>query len=231
MNKSYYIDEWAKYRGYSMKELAQEAGIGTATITRIRKRDGGRSSTIRKIAAALSISVEELQELPPVGSFRKTVDTVNEQAELADGFDGIIRDIGNIDTKYLIPLLSEIPEGPWETWFTGSPLELSREYVFRSPGVKGENVFAIRLSDNSMEPVINYDDVLFVNPEKEINNNNGETRLVRTDEKIMIRYVYKFDLRNRSYYRLASEKYDDQIIHCHDATIYKLLGIIQIRTF
>ena len=231
MKYDYYIREWATYRGLNLYELANKAEISKTTLFNISKTGKAFASTLRKIASALDISVEQLHELPPVGSYRKTADTVNEQVESADVFDGIIRDIGNIDTKYLIPLLSEIPEGPWETWFTGSPLELSNEYVFRSPGVKGENVFAIRLSDNSMEPVINYDDVLFVNPEKGINNNNGETRLVRTDEKIMIRYVYKFDLRNRSYYRLASEKYDDQIIHCHDATIYKLLGIIQIRTF
>ena len=225
MNHEYYIKEWSRYRGLSLYEVASMANIGQSTIYRIIRTGRLYPSSARKIASALNISVEELQELPPVGSYRKAVDIVNEHAESADVYEGIIRDIGSIDPKYLIPLLTKIPEGPWEKWFTGSILELSSEYVFRPPGVTGKNVFAFRMHEKAMEPVIYRGDALFIDPEEEISDNNGETRLIRTDVGIMIRSVYNIDVPNGPYYRIASEVYEEVIIHFRDAIVYKIAGV------
>jgi transcriptional regulator with XRE-family HTH domain len=231
MKYDYYIREWATYRGLNLYELANIAGISKTTIFNISKTGKAYASTLRKIASALNISVEQLHELPPVGSYRKVTDSAQVLSESADGFEGIIRDVRDIDPKYLIPLLREIPDGPWEEWFTGSILELSSEYVFRPPGVMGKSVFAFRMNDNAMEPDIYPGDVLFIDPEEEISDNNGETRLVRTDANILIRSVYNIDVPKGPYYRLASEVNKDAIVHFRDAIVYKIVASFQIGEF
>ena len=45
----------------SQEELAEESGVGRATISRIERGEtGAHGRTLRKLAAALSVGVEEL---------------------------------------------------------------------------------------------------------------------------------------------------------------------------
>jgi transcriptional regulator with XRE-family HTH domain len=50
-----------RLRAMSQEELAEESGVGRATISRIeRAQTGAHGRTLRKLAAALGVRVEEL---------------------------------------------------------------------------------------------------------------------------------------------------------------------------
>ena len=50
-----------RLRAMSQEELAEESGVGRATISRIERGEtGAHGRTLRKLAAALSVGVEEL---------------------------------------------------------------------------------------------------------------------------------------------------------------------------
>jgi len=50
-----------RLRAMSQEELAEESGVGGATISRIgRGEPGAHGRTLRKLAAALGVGVEEL---------------------------------------------------------------------------------------------------------------------------------------------------------------------------
>jgi transcriptional regulator with XRE-family HTH domain len=50
-----------RLRAMSQEELAAESGVGRATISRIERGEtGAHGRTLRKLAAALSVGVEEL---------------------------------------------------------------------------------------------------------------------------------------------------------------------------
>ena len=53
-----------RLRAMSQEELAEESGVGRATISRIERGEtGAHGRTLRKLAAALSVGVEELVRL------------------------------------------------------------------------------------------------------------------------------------------------------------------------
>jgi transcriptional regulator with XRE-family HTH domain len=60
------LKEWREARGLTQKELSLEAGVGEKTIARIELGDSVRTTTARKVADALSVSVADLMENPPV---------------------------------------------------------------------------------------------------------------------------------------------------------------------
>ena len=50
-----------RLRALSQEELAEESGVGRATISRIERGEtGAHGRTLRKLAVALSVGVEEL---------------------------------------------------------------------------------------------------------------------------------------------------------------------------
>ena len=50
-----------RLRAMSQEELAEESGVGRATISRIERAEtGAHGRTLRKLAAALGVGVEEL---------------------------------------------------------------------------------------------------------------------------------------------------------------------------
>ncbi len=53
-----------RLRAMSQEELAEESGVGRATISRIERGEtGAHGRTLRKLAGALSVGVEELVRL------------------------------------------------------------------------------------------------------------------------------------------------------------------------
>jgi transcriptional regulator with XRE-family HTH domain len=58
--------EWREARGLTQKELSGVAGVGEVTVARIEAGASVIPPTARKIAGALSISVADLLEKPPV---------------------------------------------------------------------------------------------------------------------------------------------------------------------
>jgi transcriptional regulator with XRE-family HTH domain len=58
------LRELRKLRALSQDELAEAAGVGRATISRIeRKETGAHGRTLRKLAKALGVDVSELVEV------------------------------------------------------------------------------------------------------------------------------------------------------------------------
>lgn len=51
---------WRERKLITQRELAKRAGVGLATIVRIEHGEAARISTLRKLAAALELSAEEL---------------------------------------------------------------------------------------------------------------------------------------------------------------------------
>jgi transcriptional regulator with XRE-family HTH domain len=60
------LKEWREARGFTQKELSLEAGVGAKTIARIELGDSVRTTTARKVADALGVTVVDLMENPPV---------------------------------------------------------------------------------------------------------------------------------------------------------------------
>lgn len=55
------LKELRKLRALSQQELAEAAGIGRATLSRIERGEtGAHGRTLRRLAEALGVSVEEL---------------------------------------------------------------------------------------------------------------------------------------------------------------------------
>jgi transcriptional regulator with XRE-family HTH domain len=58
------LRELRKLRALSQDELAEVAGVGRATISRIERREtGAHGRTLRKLARALGVDVSELVEV------------------------------------------------------------------------------------------------------------------------------------------------------------------------
>jgi transcriptional regulator with XRE-family HTH domain len=55
------LKELRRLRALSQEELAEASGVGRATISRIERREtGAHGRTLRRLAAALEVGVEEL---------------------------------------------------------------------------------------------------------------------------------------------------------------------------
>ena len=55
---------WRERKLITQRELAARSGVGLATIVRIEHGEAGRISTLRRLAAGLDVSAEELQRGP-----------------------------------------------------------------------------------------------------------------------------------------------------------------------
>jgi transcriptional regulator with XRE-family HTH domain len=60
------LREWREARGLTQDELAHEAAVGPKTIARIELGDSVRTTTARKVADAIGVSVADLMRNPPV---------------------------------------------------------------------------------------------------------------------------------------------------------------------
>ena len=59
------IKEWRALLGLSLDDLSEKSGVGKSNISRIENHlQQPRPSTLRKIAAALGVEVEDLWSLP-----------------------------------------------------------------------------------------------------------------------------------------------------------------------
>ena len=54
------LREWRQRRLLTQEELAEKAGVGVTTIVRIEAGQSARISTLRKLAAALDVTPEQL---------------------------------------------------------------------------------------------------------------------------------------------------------------------------
>lgn len=58
------LQDWRKWRGLSMRELAARAGVDPVTIMRAEQRGHARPVTARKVAGVLGIDPAALREVP-----------------------------------------------------------------------------------------------------------------------------------------------------------------------
>ena len=66
-----------------------------------------------------------------------------------------------------IPILTEIPSGPWRRWMDSRATETGTDYLAAPHDIPGENLFAVRVTEHSMEPVISPGDIVIINPHRE----------------------------------------------------------------
>ncbi len=88
-----------------------------------------------------------------------------------------------------IPILAKIPAGPWETWLDPYEVRFAEEYV-EHPNVKGENLFAVRVKGDSMEPRLYEGDVLIIDPHRQF---DGGIAVIRHGWEYKIRFVRKLN--------------------------------------
>ncbi len=63
-----HVRDWRTYRAWSQAQLADRAGVALSTVTRAEKGLNINGSSARKLAEALSITVEDFYREPPASS-------------------------------------------------------------------------------------------------------------------------------------------------------------------
>lgn len=69
------------------------------------------------------------------------------------------------NTEAQIPILADIPAGPWENWIDSYAPGAGDDYI-DVPEIKGRNLFGIRVKGDSMEPNLRERDILIIDPHK-----------------------------------------------------------------
>jgi transcriptional regulator with XRE-family HTH domain len=95
------MKEWREARGFTQRELAVAAGVGDKTVARIELGDSVRTTTARKVADALDVTVADLMSSPPVPLAEAPPETgpvrraVHDEATVADSVKPTI--FGHLD--------------------------------------------------------------------------------------------------------------------------------------
>ena len=115
--------------------------------------------------------------------------------------------IANDDLKTPgIPLLANIPAGPWMYWKDSYAAGAGDEYIY-CPDIKGNNLFAVRVEGDSMEPLLFNKNILVIDPHKKFIKGIA---VVRHHWGYKIRNVKK---RGNTYLLMpANLKYDEEEI-------------------
>lgn len=93
----------------------------------------------------------------------------------------------------LIPIIADIPAGDWREWFDSYAAGAGDDYI-AAPEVKGDNLFAIRVIGDSMEPLLFEGDILVIDPHKEYRHG-----------LVVVRHHWGYKIRN--VYRKSKLKY------------------------
>ena len=107
-----------------------------------------------------------------------------------------------------IPIIADIPAGDWRFWYDSYAAGVGEDYIVATPDVKGENLIAVRVEGDSMEPKLHEGDILIINPHKEF---HAGIAVVRHGEGFKIRNVRKVSSR-RWYLMPQNPKYKDEDI-------------------
>jgi len=139
------------------------------------------------------------------------------------------------ENKQFIPVIADIPAGPWQQWIDSYAAGAGDDYVAAS-NVKGSNLFAIRVIGDSMEPLLFEGDILVIDPHKEFTHglavvrHNWEYKIRDVEErKARIGYVHRRS--ERKYYLCPqNKKYDaEEITADNETRIYVPVKVISMR--
>lgn len=124
-----------------------------------------------------------------------------------------------------IPLIGKVPAGNWHYWID-SYVQDSSDSVINIPGIDGENLFAIRVDGDSMEPQLYDGDILIINPEKEWSNGIA---LISHNVLLQVRIVRKIE--GRKYLLIpCNPKYESEEIARDETTqLYVPVKIISMK--
>ena len=202
MSFSQKVTQLLKENGMTKAALAKEAGIPYTTLDSMLKRetDTARLATVFRMAKALGVSVEELvlDEESGKSKLSREEERILELYSILDsrGRDTVLSvlktEADNSRSKsaeeklsfpvYTLPAAAGL----------GSPLfSEDRELVFYEKGEIPEDVdFGIRISGDSMEPLISDGDIAYVKKCKTLEN--GEIGIfIRNGESLCKRYEQK----------------------------------------
>lgn len=128
------------------------------------------------------------------------------------------------ETKLSIPIISDIPSGKWEIWFDNYKPGINDGYIELSD-IKGSNLFAVRVPDDSMEPSLSKGNILIVNPAKKF------TRGIA-----VVRHTWGYKIRNVKQHDKflllmpINPKYDEEeILPDENTAIYVPVKAISIK--
>jgi len=126
----------------------------------------------------------------------------------------------------LIPVIADIPAGPWEFWLDSYAPGAGDDYLAVPPDMRGKNLFAVRVDGDSMEPVLFDGDILIIDPHKKYRHGLA---VVRHHWGYKIRNVYKQNER-RYYLCPQNSKYESEEITADNETrIYVPVKVISMR--
>jgi len=92
-----------------------------------------------------------------------------------------------IEASRIVPIIADIPAGDWRFWLDSYAAGAGDDYV-SCPDIPGENLFAVRVEGDSMEPKLVAGDILVIDPHRKF---DGGIAVVRHDEGYKIRHVRK----------------------------------------
>lgn len=197
------IKELIKEMGISQNEFASRIGTDCSNFSKqINGKLAITSVLTNKIIVELGISKEWLIE--GKGEKRKSISTSTSNSKTITLPSNIIRDTANEGAKvYDI----DVTAGP-----SGRSLIFSSEQIIGSinvPFINPEN-YIVKVSGDSMAPVINNGDMLAI---REIKNLNfifwGQIYVVLLDDYRMVKYVRKHENPDLVILKSANKDYDD----------------------
>lgn len=162
-------------RGISQGELARKAGVKSSTISRLeRGLAQPYRTTLLRIAKALDVDVEAL--LDPHLTADELV-AISEQPR------------GPVEGK-MVPVISWVSAGKARDWTDqGFVAEGAQEYIPRPSNVRDPSSYAVRVSGDSMSPVIQEGDIVVIDNSKEAIP--GDLVLVKTRKYEVMVKVFK----------------------------------------
>jgi len=124
-----------------------------------------------------------------------------------------------------IPVLKNIPAGRWLEWLYTDKTKGIENYIQVSD-IKGENLFAVRIQDNSMEPSLHEGDILIIDPHKKFRRG---IVLVRHTWGYKIRNVTQIE-KNKYFLTPLNLSYDSEEITIAEGTwFYVPIKLISIK--
>jgi len=137
-----------------------------------------------KLAGISHVHVKDIESDAIKPSFEKVINLL--RAYHAD-IQEFLRDIGylphDVEPALIgklnpVPIVSLVAAGAWTFASDDYPVGVADEYV--ASDVKGENIFAVRVTGDSMEPEFTEEDIIILNPHAKADH--GDYVIVRNDE-------------------------------------------------